>query len=32
VGTLEMLCIYEVVDGRIRRASFAPGAATLLTR
>jgi hypothetical protein len=30
VGTLEMLCIYEVVDGRIRRASFAPGATTLL--
>ena len=32
VGTLEMLCIYEVVDGRIRRASFAPGAMTLLNR
>jgi putative hydrolase of HD superfamily len=30
VGTLEMLCIYEVVDGCIRRASFAPGAMTLL--
>jgi putative hydrolase of HD superfamily len=30
VGTLEMLCIYEVIDGRIRRASFAPGAMTLL--
>ena len=30
VGTLEMLCIYEVEDGRIRRASFAPGAMTLL--
>jgi putative hydrolase of HD superfamily len=30
VGTLEMLCIYEVIDGRIRRASFAPGTATLL--
>jgi putative hydrolase of HD superfamily len=30
VGTLEMLCIYEVVDGRIQRASFAPGAMTLL--
>jgi putative hydrolase of HD superfamily len=29
VGTLEMLCIYEVVDGRIQRASFAPGATTL---
>lgn len=25
VGTLEMLCIYEVIDGRIRRASFALG-------
>jgi putative hydrolase of HD superfamily len=32
LGTLEMLCIYEVIDGRIRRASFAPGAMTLLTR
>jgi putative hydrolase of HD superfamily len=30
VGTLEMLCIYEVEDGRIRRASFAPGAMTIL--
>jgi putative hydrolase of HD superfamily len=30
VGTLEMLCVYEVVDGRIRRASFAAGAKTLL--
>ena len=30
LGTLEMLCIYEVIDGRIRRASFAPGAMTLL--
>jgi putative hydrolase of HD superfamily len=30
LGTLEMLCIYEVVDGRIRRASFASGAKTLL--
>jgi putative hydrolase of HD superfamily len=30
VGTLEMLCIYEVVDGRIRRASFATGATTLV--
>ena len=28
-GTLEMLCIYEVVDGRIQRASFASGATTL---
>lgn len=24
-GTIEMLCIYEVVEGRIRRASFAMG-------
>lgn len=30
LGTLEMLCIYEVVDGRIQRASFASGAKTLL--
>ena len=30
LGTLEMLCIYEVVNGRIRRASFASGAKTLL--
>jgi hypothetical protein len=30
LGTLEMLCIYEVVDGRIRRASFAPGTMTIL--
>ena len=29
VGTVEMLCIYEVVDGRIARASFATGATTL---
>jgi hypothetical protein len=28
-GTLEMLCMYEVVEGRIRRASFASGARTL---
>jgi putative hydrolase of HD superfamily len=32
VGTLEMLCIYEVENGRIQRASFAPGAMTLLNR
>ena len=25
VGTIEMLCIYEVMDGRIRCASFAVG-------
>jgi len=30
VGTLEMLCVYEVVDGKIVRASFAPGQQTLL--
>lgn len=29
VGMLEMLCIYEVVDGLIRRASFALGKKTL---
>lgn len=29
LGTLEMLCIYEVSDGRIRKASFAPGRTTL---
>lgn len=28
-GTLEMLCVYEVIDGRIARASFAPGLQTL---
>jgi hypothetical protein len=31
VGTLEMLCMYEVIAGRIQRASFAPGAMTLLS-
>jgi hypothetical protein len=30
VGLLEMLCIYEVADERIQRASFAPGATTML--
>ena len=25
VGTLEMLCVYEIVGGRIQRASFALG-------
>lgn len=30
VGTLEMLCIYEVRDGRIQRASFAAGATTMI--
>ena len=29
-GTMDMLCIYEVVDGRIQRASFAMGAPQLL--
>lgn len=29
-GTVEMLCIYEVVDGRIARASFATGVTTLI--
>jgi len=28
-GTLEMLCVYEVVNGRIQRASFATGAKCL---
>jgi hypothetical protein len=28
-GMLEMLCVYEVVAGRIQRASFALGAKTL---
>ncbi len=31
-GTLEMLCLYEVRDGMIRKASFATGAKTLLAR
>ena len=30
LGTVEMLCIYEVVDGRIQTASFATGTTTLL--
>ena len=29
LGTLEMLCIYEVVNGRIQRASFATGTKVL---
>lgn len=29
-GTMEMLCVYEVVDGRIQRASFVMGEKTLL--
>ncbi len=28
-GTLEMLCVYEVVNGRIQKASFALGDKTL---
>jgi putative hydrolase of HD superfamily len=31
VGTLEMLCVYEVKDGRIQRASFAAGAITMIS-
>ena len=30
LGTVEMLCVYEVADGRIQAASFATGSATLL--
>jgi hypothetical protein len=30
LGTIEMLCIYEVVEGRIARASFALGKKTIL--
>jgi len=29
-GTTEMLCVYEVIDGRIQRASFAVGAPQLI--
>ncbi len=29
LGTLEMLCIYEIVNGQIHRASFAMGDKTL---
>ena len=29
VGTLELLCIYEVRDGLIQKASFAAGVKTL---
>lgn len=29
VGTLEMLCVYEVVEGKIVRASFATGVQTM---
>lgn len=31
-GTLELLCIYEVEQGRIRRASFASGQKVLFPR
>ena len=30
LGSIEMLCIYEVVNGRIQTASFATGATILL--
>lgn len=30
LGTLEMLCVYEVANGRIQRASFASGEKRLL--
>ncbi|RZJ15185.1 MAG: steroid delta-isomerase [Acidovorax sp.] len=30
LGTLEMLCVYEVASGRIQRASFATGEKRLL--
>ena len=29
IGTLEMLCIYEVAEGRIQKASFSPGQKTI---
>ena len=29
LGTLEMLCVYEITEGRIQRASFALGEKTL---
>lgn len=32
LGTLEMLCLYEVRDGLIRKATFVTGAKTLLAR
>lgn len=32
LGTLEMLCLYEVKDGLISKATFATGAKTLLAR
>ncbi len=30
LGTIEMLCLYEVADGRIRKASFVTGEKRLL--
>ena len=32
VGTIEMLCIYEVMDGHIQRASFAVGEKKIYAR
>lgn len=32
LGTLEMLCLYEVRDGLIRKATFVSGAKTMLVR
>ncbi|KQQ91671.1 nuclear transport factor 2 family protein [Massilia sp. Leaf139] len=32
LGTVEMLCVYEVVEGRIQTASFAVGATMLVGR
>jgi hypothetical protein len=32
LDTLEMLCLYEVRDGLIRKATFATGAKTLIAR
>lgn len=32
VGSIEMLCVYEVVDGRILRATFATGEKKLFAR
>ena len=30
LGTQELLCVYEVVNGRIQKASFAMGMKTLI--
>jgi hypothetical protein len=32
LGTIDMLCIYEVVNGRIQTASFATGVASMTKR